>query len=149
MPSRKCAPWCVLALLCLLGCGGGATTYSAGGRVTYPDGSPVEGGAVEFRSLETEKPVGARGVIQADGTFQLTTYEPEDGAVPGRHQVLIVSKRPSRDEWVALQRAGKLKAVHPKYQRFDSSGLELTVTENPAENDFQITVDLLDTNGSQ
>ena len=128
-------------MLCLPGCGGGDSTYPAGGRVTLPDGTPLDGGVVEFRTLENDPPVGARGLIHSAGTFQLPTYAPGAGALAGQHQALVVPKRPPRDQWNELQRSGRLKMIHPKYQRFSSSGLEFTVTPKPSENDFHITVE--------
>ncbi len=37
-----------------------------------------------------EKQTSARGTIQADGTFRLTTNKPDDGALAGEYKVLIV-----------------------------------------------------------
>ena len=141
MSTSNSAVWCVPVMLCLLGCGGSPATFPAGGRVTYADGAPLDGGAVEFRSLESKPRVGARGVIQPDGTFRLTTYLPDDGAVPGNHQALVVPQRPPGDRWEELRSSGQIQTIHSKYQRFDSSGLEFTVTPNPEENDFQIVVE--------
>ena len=126
-------------LFSCLGCGGG-TTFPAGGRVTFPNGSPLAGGAVEFRSLEHEPPVGARGVIREDGTFQLTTYRPGDGAVEGEHQALVVPKRPAGDQWDEVRISGQAPIIDSKYQSFDTSGLTFTVTRKAADNQFQITV---------
>ena len=63
------------------------------GKVTY-DNKPVEGGSITLRPLSVGsgnskgllgKP--ASGVVQADGTFVLTTHKPSDGAVVGKHEI--------------------------------------------------------------
>ena len=139
-PGQSPASWLTIFLLGLLGCDSGNLTYPAGGRVAFPDGTPLDGGAVEFRSLETRPSVGARGIIQPDGTFRLTTYKPGDGAVPGTHQALVVPKRPPGHQWDEMRGSSQMATLHPKYQRFESSGLEYTVTENASKNEFQIMV---------
>lgn len=57
------------------------------GRVTY-EGHPVATGSVMFTSTNKTLP-NARGRLQEDGSFQLTTFEPDDGAVPGEYKVTI------------------------------------------------------------
>ena len=138
MRAVLCTP---TLLVSLVGCGSGARTYPAGGRVTFPDGSPLDGGAVEFRSLDTDPSVSARGMINADGTFSLTTYESDDGAVEGKHQALIVPKRPDGHRWEELRFSGQPPPFDPRFQRFDTSGLTFTVTRQHSENDFHITVE--------
>jgi hypothetical protein len=57
------------------------------------DGVPLTGGAVRFEPTTTgtaSRRFGARGVIQADGTYCLTTFASGDGAMTGRHRVVIL-----------------------------------------------------------
>ncbi len=85
-----------LALILLVGCGsGGVRTYPVGGTVTFPDGTPLAGGLVQFRSVTGEHRVGARGAIQEDGSYQLGTFESGDGVVEGDHEALVTPP-PSR-----------------------------------------------------
>src|SRR5438445_7464967 len=73
----------------LSGCGNGV--YPVEGKVVWKDGSPakeLEGSHVVF-DLPEQK-TGARGIIQADGSFHLTTHKPNDGALPGDYKVLII-----------------------------------------------------------
>lgn len=85
--------WCGLLVACLLaavGCGPQHPgTYPVSGKVQFDDGQPVEMGLVELRS-KSKPPVNARGKIQADGRFQLGTFEAGDGAVLGDHDVIVV-----------------------------------------------------------
>ena len=87
-----------MASIALVGCGGGPVpTYRAGGKVVFPDGKPMQGGNVEFRAVNKtpagDNPV-ARGEIQSDGTFELSTFRPGDGAVEGEHLALVVPPPP-------------------------------------------------------
>src|SRR5438067_1061279 len=77
-PTRRIA---AVALLCLLGAAGcGSGLYPVRGKVTYPDGKPVTEGMVVFESKSEEARVTARGEIQSDGSFALSTHKPGDGA---------------------------------------------------------------------
>ncbi|MCC9626840.1 hypothetical protein LOC68_00335 [Blastopirellula sp. JC732] len=124
-----CGGFSVLAIT--LGCSNG--TYPVHGSIVYPDGSPAKelsGGAVELDSLD--QPISARGSIDDQGKFVISTFEADDGAVPGKHRVLIVSRQATGDEPVG-------KVIDSKYQRFETSGLELEVT--PGTNTPTFTVE--------
>jgi hypothetical protein len=74
------------------GCGGGI--HPVEGTVVWGDGSPakeLEGSQVVFDL--PEKHTSARGIIQADGTFRLTTTRPNDGAPAGEYQVGVIETR--------------------------------------------------------
>jgi hypothetical protein len=73
----------------LSGCGSG--TYPVEGQIVWKNGSPAKELQGSFVLFELpEKQTSARGMIQADGSFRLTTNKPNDGALPGEHTVLIV-----------------------------------------------------------
>ncbi|MBW3542000.1 MAG: carboxypeptidase-like regulatory domain-containing protein [Planctomycetes bacterium] len=57
------------------------------GKVLYND-RPLPGAQVTFRCEEKNAPP-AMGITGPDGTFQLTTYDDGDGAVPGEHLVTV------------------------------------------------------------
>lgn len=72
-------------------CGCGSGVYPVEGQVVWKDGTPAKelvNGYVVFDL--PEKQTSARGSIQADGTFKLTTNSPNDGAFPGNYTVLVV-----------------------------------------------------------
>jgi hypothetical protein len=79
-------------LSCLWGCAGSEQlpTAPASGKVTYK-GESVKGGSLTFAPVPSEdgKPAGkpASATVNEDGTFKLTTYVPDDGAVVGKHTV--------------------------------------------------------------
>ncbi len=69
--------------------GQGKAVTPAGGKVFYR-GSPAVGAEVVFHPLDTaaaKKRDSARGRVEADGSFRLTTYRAFDGAAPGEHRV--------------------------------------------------------------
>jgi hypothetical protein len=121
----------------LPGCGPShPPTYAAGGKVQFSDGQPVGWGIVEFYSLEQK--VAARGAIQSDGTFRLSTYGTDDGAVAGKHLVSVGQVAPI-DRPVHHQHAGA-KAVPKRYANPKSSGLELEVNPNTS-NQFTLIIE--------
>jgi hypothetical protein len=84
----------VITLACLLvsaavvaGCGK-AKAVKTNGRVTLDD-QPVEGALVRFIPVDAAKGSVASGVTGSDGTFRLTTTNPNDGAVPGDYIVTV------------------------------------------------------------
>src|SRR5207253_2832886 len=83
-PMRPLRSLLLCLLLVLAGCGG-SSVYRAGGKVVYPDGTPLPGGVVLCEPAEEVKtdgkaPPSVRGYIQPDGTFRLGTYKDDDGA---------------------------------------------------------------------
>jgi hypothetical protein len=82
---------CAVAFLAaaISGCGQGAnnpTVYPVTGTVIYK-GQPVADAIVAFQGEEGTKL--ATGRTDAEGRFELTTYEPGDGAVPGKHHASV------------------------------------------------------------
>lgn len=129
--ARTNASWIGgLALACLLmvGCGSQPTTFVVKGKVVYADGTPVRFGDIE--TLAVDQRINARGKIQADGSFTLTTYQANDGALPGVHQAVIIQTTS-----IPLAAAAKLAPVKhahgndigPKYRSYSTSGLRFTV----------------------
>ena len=115
------------------GCGGAGQlqTYHTTGKVHFADGTPLPGGSVVFQSVEHR--LTANAPIQEDGTFQLGTYEPGDGAVAGKHTAAVQPPMTNPD-------MGPRVPIHPRFRRMETSGLEFTVTEE-GPNEFDILVE--------
>ena len=79
----------MLFLLTLSGCGGHEGLAPVSGTITYK-GKPVTQGEVNFVPKKGELR-GAHGPIDAQGRYQLGTFEPGDGAYVGTHRVSVVS----------------------------------------------------------
>ncbi|MEX0585396.1 MAG: hypothetical protein WD176_02040 [Pirellulales bacterium] len=73
----------------LTGCGGAAAkTLAVTGKVTYADGTPVKNGEIAFQGTQA-KAYGPTGTIKEDGTYQLSTFEENDGAPAGEYTVVV------------------------------------------------------------
>ncbi len=63
--------------------------YKAQGTVKL-DGKPLDEATVIYHSQAHE--LSAQGMSDKDGRFTLTTFEPGDGAVEGKHRVVVVKR---------------------------------------------------------
>jgi len=80
-----------LAVLPLVGCGGGDQMVSVSGTITW-QGMPIAQGTVAFMPLERVEDGPSRmatGRIESDGTYRLSTFGHFDGAMPGQYRVAI------------------------------------------------------------
>ena len=128
LTRRGCRPVAVVLLFGVLGCG--SRPYPVRGTVTLEDGTPVTAGTVVFEQRDVEKPMSARGAIQSDGKFELSTLRPGDGAVPGLYRVLVAPPAQPPD-------APPVKSsFDSRYSEFSTSGLEFEVKSEP--NDYAI-----------
>lgn len=110
-------------------------TIPATGQVVFSDGTPLPGGWIVCES--PEHALAARGVIEADGRFELGTYEPGDGAVAGRHLVAIT---PAAPEGYDPDRGTVAPLIDQRFTHMDSSGLEIDVQPD-GENHFELPVE--------
>ena len=85
--SCRTLPYSLAVAILAAGCGPSRpTTMPVEGVVTL-DGEPVEGASVMFAPEDGGRP--ALGVTDKGGKFALKTFEPGDGALPGKHQVTV------------------------------------------------------------
>ena len=79
------------AMLAIAGCGPGRpATVPVTGTVTL-DGQPVAGASVMFSPAQSGHP--ASGRTDQSGNFTVRTFEPGDGALPGRHTVTVTLQK--------------------------------------------------------
>ena len=132
-----------LALLCLWiflvpGCGpSNPPTFPVKGKVSY-NGKAVKNGMIMF-TPEGEGNA-ANGSLEADGSYQLTTFVANDGARPGKYKVSI-QVFPGADEGGGLpgqEFAGKKPPIPPKYGQPTSSGLTAEVKDVDNSIDFAL-----------
>jgi len=137
--SFRAAELLWLALAALTGCSNGRLpAYPVTGRVVFPDGSPVHVGTVELKSRTHG--IQARGDIDSDGHFILTTYEPGDGAVAGSHDCVVVQM--VMVEGIANFRPSTDGVVHPRFGSYRTSELVVEVSDKD-RNDVQLQVELI------
>ncbi len=131
----------MLMLVVAVACGGcnrGPQIVPVRGLVTY-EGKPLEYGTITFQPAQGQP---AKGVIQPDGSFVLSTFRQGDGAVVGEHKVRVTcyeSQRPGAQPSVGEQTLGKL-LIPRRYTLFDQSGL--TADVNGSDNqpiEFHLT----------
>jgi hypothetical protein len=107
------------------------------------NGQPLEFGSVMFQPASGQPAIGE---IQSDGTFTLSTFAPNDGAVVGTHKVRIAcyeSQRRGAAKGPGEQSLGKL-LIPMKYTLFDQSGLNAEVLEEENE---PVVFELVDSSG--
>ena len=113
-----------LGVLLLTGCP--RTTeraYPVCGVVTL-DGKPLVGGSVRFEPVVAGplgQRYGAHGTIQPDGSYRLTTFADDDGAMAGRHRVVVLPDPNSRHADAGPQ------VIPSRYFSSVASGLEFEV----------------------
>ena len=140
-PWKAKVPMFSVALgVLLLGCGAdNPQTYPVKGTGVFTDGSHLPHGGLVLTELVQEGtfPVNARGIIGDDGSFQLTTYDDGDGAVPGEHRFLVRAQRIAMEE--VTKPIVPSPVIDKRFERFETSGLRYTVQET--ENEFKIEVE--------
>jgi len=138
----------------LLGCSRSnrLATYPVHGTLTYK-GKPVAGATVDFLAPGAPRP--AVGNTDQAGHFRLTTFEPDDGAIAGKHVVIVlksdyqpaantaqVENDPAAIERAMLQsaiqqRRGK-SLVPAKYA--DRKTTDLRIEVAPHENEVELNL---------
>lgn len=121
----------ILVLVWIVGCGASApTTVKVSGVVKF-DGKPLTKGRITFLPQATtggELNRPATGTIDEAGHYELSTFKPGDGALPGKYQVAVVSNsaEPSLEE-MTEQGAKIISAIPGGYNSPATSGLTATI----------------------
>jgi hypothetical protein len=130
---------CLPTIGTLGGCSdSGAKTYPVRGIVRFPDGKVLRDGSVEFEIVGRDPPVTATGSIGPDGSFVLGTYQADDGALVGKHRVVVIADYVIGN---GPERPGLIpeSMLHEKYRSFKTSGLVREV--KPETNNIVIEVE--------
>jgi hypothetical protein len=119
------------AVFLAAGCGDGRPArVPASGRVLI-DGEPLEYGFVQ---VVPEGDRAATGQLGPGGRFTLTTFDNDDGVVPGKHKVAVIATESidaSSQRWHAPK----------KYMSTETSELEIEVTEPTDSLEVNLTWD--------
>ena len=130
--------WSVVAMalaLLAVSCSRSQPLVPVKGQVLF-DGKPTPHALVVLHPLKGAGPdsVRPRGHVGADGSFQLTTHSPQDGAPPGEYAVTVewwlTQATKNSPEGSDLPPANRLPA---RYSRVETSGLRATITEGVHE----------------
>lgn len=129
--SRKQAGLLLTALLstAVMGCGGDGPT------LVPVEGTIIMGGAPLAEAEVTFQPPSGRpssGMTDSQGHYKLLYLDEKDGALPGRHKVLITTYvEPDSDYEPPDRRAGRPEQVPMQYNH--NSTLEAVVNEGQSE----------------
>jgi hypothetical protein len=124
---------CLAAVLAAVstGCGDGRPErVPVTGRVLI-DGKPLQYGQIRFHA-ENHRP--AFSNLSSDGRFELSTYEPGDGSVLGRHAVTVNAAEvlsPTAKRWHAPK----------KYNNATTSEIVVEVVESSEPVEIKLTWD--------
>ena len=124
----KAAP--AILLLVLAGCGEDQNR-AVRGEVVFPNGKPMAGGAIEIElaAADVRDRKNAHAEIQPDGSFPLRAPE-------GNYRVIVRPPLVIKDG-VAVKDPNRL---HPRFSRYDTSNLRLTVSRDNAKNQVKLLV---------
>ena len=146
--GASCQLLCLVLFLFLsVGCDSNEVrTYPVTGMVKFDDGTPLTTGWIRTRPepLGPEQQVfSARSAIGRDGSFALGTIEENDGAVAGKHAVLIevLTARELGNGFGATPEAlANMPDLAQRYRTYGTSGLEIDVLADDAPQHFDLEV---------
>jgi hypothetical protein len=126
------------AVLPLVGCGSNQMkTAVVRGTVTY-NGKPVPNGTVLF--VPDSGPT-ATGEIGSDGSYRLTTYRKGDGAVLGKHKVMVVAVEDMTNRLPEQRNPLPPPIVPMKYTSLATTDLRAEVKDQDNTIDFNLEDD--------
>lgn len=138
-----------LTTIVLVGCGGSGkpAAVPVKGKVMYRKTTPAAGALVVFHPTDpnVEKIIGGKpfAKVNEDGTFTLTTYEPNDGAPPGEYGVTIDWQVPKKEGKFAFSigEGGNTQSkLNPRYGNPQQPVFKESVKKGAA-NEFTFEVD--------
>jgi hypothetical protein len=153
---RQVCGWlaAMAVFMSVVGCGGGdrVEVYPVSGTVMYEGKPMVGGGSIAFVPTTPRPGKTAGGEIRPDGTYQLSTYSPGDGSIPGEFRVVITQvvetepdAMPDSDGSGSAQPTPSTNAVNPAdripqvYSDHRNSPLTATVEATSANQlDFEL-----------
>jgi hypothetical protein len=130
----------IFAVLLLSGCNHRLPTYPVAGQFKFEDGSVPKFGEIEF--FNAEHRLNARGKIERDGSFTVGTFTEGDGAVAGKHRIVVMqavtTPLVARSVAEAQVKHDHGKLIHQQYIDYRTSGLECEIV--PGENRIELVL---------
>ena len=138
----------LLLVALVLGCGAGGKppAIPVKGKVMFKKDTPAAGAMIVFHPLseEFERRIGGKpfAKVQEDGSFQLTTYQENDGAPEGEYGLSVDWRVKPKNFLVfdSESSATGKQMLKDKYTNPQKPFLKVTVKKGEA-NDFLIEVD--------
>jgi len=122
---------CTLLLCLFAGCGDDRPERIPLKGQVLIDGEPLTHGFIQVIP-DDGRP--AQSQLDSEGRFELSTFDEHDGVLPGTHKVAVIALEtvsPTKQKWHAPQ----------KYTSTSTSGLTITVGENPEPVTIELTWD--------
>jgi hypothetical protein len=121
----------ILVVAFLIGCSASAppppATYKARGKIVDSKGAAVKHVVVNLEPVNPSAAL-AQGVADEHGSFVLRTFQPEDGAMPGKYKV-----------WLQPSPTVPIKNTSPVPQKYRSvEESDVTVVIESGDNDLNI-----------
>ncbi|MGL4594142.1 MAG: hypothetical protein ACRCUY_05380 [Thermoguttaceae bacterium] len=113
------------------GCG---TGHSVSGRVTFPDGKPLECGEVIFLGSKAQY----SGRINKDGIYELTGATQKQGVLTGQYYVFLTGTMLFRGESMDRKENPPVYLIDPKFNEHTTSGLTCEVN-GKTKYDIEVT----------
>ena len=130
----------IVWIMAFMGCSNGSTaTYPVTGTVKFADGKPLAGGRILFQPVGADGRF-ARSIIGDNGGFELGTYHSNDGAVAGKHKIMITPMIPEHAAENPAESERYRSVIDVRYQNVQTTPLELTVKDDGSENTFEIVL---------
>ena len=116
----------LISWLIMSGCDSGVPQpVPVSGTVEY-QGQPLTDGAVAFVPVVPAEGHAARGIIESDGYFKLTTFKKGDGAFPGDYKVTVFAYEEAEDMMGPFQGVGP-SLIPERYNQASTTDLAETV----------------------
>ncbi len=127
----------VWVLLVIAGCSKSPPLYKVTGKASFR-GKPLATGMVGFHHTDAKSPM-VTGEIRPDGSFELMTKRPGDGAVPGEYMVTVTSMLPGKGvEGIDKDYQPPKPLIPLRYMRLDETPLKATV--EPKDNVIDLSL---------
>jgi hypothetical protein len=137
-PTRRALVCLTVLIVFSAGCAQRVKLGRVSGRVTYK-GQPVPNGAITFLPSPSGPP--ATAAIRSDGTYALQTPDVGDGAVLGKHAVMITALRVGPAMGPEEKDPLPPPIIPVKYGNTSTSGLTAEVQEGDNTIDFELLDD--------
>lgn len=119
----------------LLGCGS-QSMHPVQGTVHFPDGSPLTTGRVVLDGGDVDS--GSWGLIHPDGSFQLGTFDVDDGVPPGVYRVYIENAMTlPPDNWGDRDFTPR-PLIHARFANPETSGLAYDIPGESTTWDIEV-----------
>ena len=132
----------LLPVVCgLSGCGGSKFQMAPVSGVCLCNGNPIEAGLVVFEPIPEsgtslqESGRSASGMLNPDGTFVLSTFGRNDGAIVGKHKVLVFAP-PLEDDDAPLTDENRYACGNQPVEQEITPGennIQLALTHTPSK----------------